>query len=56
MTAHECRGVIPASSWLKSNPRRNPTGEVAEWQCVSVREGAKGHDAKDRAVNGMLNR
>jgi hypothetical protein len=26
-----CRGVIPASSWFKSNPRRSPTDEVAEW-------------------------
>ena len=51
MTARLCRGVIPASSWLKSNPRRNPTGEVAEWQCVPVRGGAEGQDAKDRAVN-----
>jgi hypothetical protein len=56
MTAGLCRGVIPASSWLKSNPRRNPTDEVAEWQCVPAREGAEGQDAKDRAVNGKLNR
>ena len=25
-----CRGVIPASNWLKSNPRRSPTDEVVE--------------------------
>jgi hypothetical protein len=56
MTAGLCRGVIPASSWLKSNPRRNPTGEVAKWQCVPVREGAEGQKAKDRAVNRVLNR
>jgi hypothetical protein len=42
-----CRGVIPASNWLKSNPRRSPTGEVADWQCVPAREGAVGQKAKN---------
>ena len=46
-----CRGVIPASNWLKSNPRRSPTDEVVKWQCVPVREGAVGQEAKDRAVS-----